>query len=96
MVVYVQEPMLTETGVIIGIMGVHLIMDVLKLTMVQRPFLKLKIGNYEKLVALILMPTALCCNKIKYTVAVSICTRILKYRVWKIEFDELGFLSSLN
>ena len=28
--------------------------------------------------------------------AVSICTRILKYRVWKIEFDELGFLSSLN
>ena len=30
------------------------------------------------------------------TVAVSICIRILKYRVWKIEFDELGFLSSLN
>ena len=27
---------------------------------------------------------------------VSICTRILKYRVWKIKFDELGFLSSLN
>ena len=28
--------------------------------------------------------------------AVSICTRILKYRVWKIELDELEFLSSLN
>ena len=27
---------------------------------------------------------------------VSICTRILKYRVWKIEFDELGFLSISN
>ena len=30
------------------------------------------------------------------TFAVSICTRILKYRVWKIEFDELGFLSISN
>ena len=30
------------------------------------------------------------------TIAVSICTRILKYRVWKIKFDELEFLSSLN
>ena len=29
-------------------------------------------------------------------IVVSICTRILKYRVWKIEFDELEFLSSLN
>ena len=28
--------------------------------------------------------------------AVSICTRILKYRVWKIEFDELDFLSISN
>ena len=28
--------------------------------------------------------------------AVSICTRILKYRVWKIDSDELEFLSSLN
>ena len=28
--------------------------------------------------------------------AVSICTKILKYRVWKIEFDELGFLSISN
>ena len=27
---------------------------------------------------------------------VSICTRILKYRVWKIEFDELDFLSISN
>ena len=30
------------------------------------------------------------------TVAVSICTRILKYGVWKIEFDELDFFPSLN
>ena len=30
------------------------------------------------------------------TVAVSICTRILKYRVWKIKFDELDFLSISN
>ena len=30
------------------------------------------------------------------THAVSICTRILKYRVWKIEFDELDFLSISN
>ena len=29
-------------------------------------------------------------------VLVSICTRNLKYRVWKLKFDELGFLSSLN
>ena len=28
--------------------------------------------------------------------AVSICTRILEYRVWKIEFDELDFLSISN
>ena len=28
--------------------------------------------------------------------AVSICTRILKYRVWKIEFDELDFLYISN
>ena len=32
----------------------------------------------------------------KHAIAVSICTRILKYRVWKIEFDELGFLSISN
>ena len=30
------------------------------------------------------------------TDAGSICTRILKYRVWKIEFDELDFLSISN
>ena len=29
-------------------------------------------------------------------VAVSICTRILKYQVWIIEFDELDFLSISN
>ena len=40
MVVCVQEPTLIETGVTIGIMGDHLIMGVLKLSMVQRPFLK--------------------------------------------------------
>ena len=39
--------MLIETGATIGIMEDHLIMDVLKLTMVQKPFLKLKIGKYE-------------------------------------------------
>ena len=33
---------------------------------------------------------------IKEASAVSISTRILKYRVWKIKFDELEFLSSLN
>ena len=55
MVVCVQEPMLIETGVTIGITEDHLIMDVLKLTMVQRPFLKLKIGKFEKLAAPILM-----------------------------------------
>ena len=32
----------------------------------------------------------------KWPFAVSICTRILKYRVWKIEFDELDFLSISN
>ena len=47
MMVCVQEPMLIETGATIGIMGGHLIMGVLKLTMVQRPFLKLKIGKFE-------------------------------------------------
>ena len=55
MVVCVQELMLIETGATIGIMGDHLIMGVLELTMVQRPFLKLKIGKYEKLAAPILM-----------------------------------------
>ena len=29
-------------------------------------------------------------------IPVSICTRIMKYRVWTIKFDELEFLSSLN
>ena len=37
--------MLVETEVTIGIMGDHLIMAVLKLIMVQRPFLK--IGKYD-------------------------------------------------
>ena len=55
----VQEPMLIETGATIGIMGDHLIMGVLTLTMVQRPFLKLKIGKHEKLAAPILMFAAL-------------------------------------
>ena len=32
----------------------------------------------------------------KVPFAVSICNRILKYRVWKIEFDELDFLSISN
>ena len=30
------------------------------------------------------------------TVPLSICTWILKFLVWKIEFDELDFLSNLN
>ena len=34
--------------------------------------------------------------KLCHLSAVSICTRILKYRVWKIEFDELDFLSISN
>ena len=34
--------------------------------------------------------------QMKETFAVSICTRILKCRVWKIEFDELDFLSISN
>ena len=59
MVVCVQEPMLIETGATIGIMGDHLIMGVLTLTMVQRPFLKLKIGKYEKLAVPIFILAAL-------------------------------------
>ena len=35
-------------------------------------------------------------KKIHTNIAVSICTRILKYRVWKIKFDELDFLSISN
>ena len=31
-----------------------------------------------------------------HSIAVSICTRFLKYRVWKIKFDELDFLSISN
>ena len=39
--------MLIETEATIGIMRDYLIMAVLKLIMVQRPFLKWKIGKYD-------------------------------------------------
>ena len=52
--------------------------------------------NSEKIAILKISSEVSKLTLVNYPYVVSICTRILKYRVWKIEFDELDFLSISN